>query len=103
MMRHLYIIVDSSECMNLQDLKPTRYRCVLKLLEGFIQEFFDLNPISQLGIISTKMKRSEKVTDLAGNQKKHIEVIHSPQPYYKLLYFSKRNIYLSGPGFEKTY
>jgi len=75
MMRHLFIIIDSSECMSQQDLKPTRYRCVLKLLEGFIQEFFDLNPISQLGIISTKMKRSEKITELAGNQKKHIEAL----------------------------
>jgi transcription initiation factor TFIIH subunit 2 len=60
--------------MFLQDLKPTRFLCVLKLLELFVHEFFDLNPISQLGILTTKMKRSEQVTALAGNQKKHIEV-----------------------------
>jgi len=75
MMRHLFIVVDSSECMSLQDLKPTRYLCVLKLLEMFVHEFFDMNPISQLGIITTKSKRGEKVTELAGNQKKHIEAL----------------------------
>nr|CAG4637001.1 EOG090X05VA [Ceriodaphnia reticulata]SVE72927.1 EOG090X05VA [Ceriodaphnia reticulata] len=75
MMRHLFIIVDSSECMFLQDLKPTRFLCVLKLLEIFVHEFFDLNPISQLGILTTKLKRSDKITVLAGNQKKHIETL----------------------------
>lgn len=74
MMRHLYLVIDSSECMSLQDLKPTRFLCLLKLLETFVSEFFDLNPISQLGILSTKKKRCDKVTELAGNPKKHIEV-----------------------------
>ena len=74
MMRHMFLIIDASECMSLQDLKPTRFLCVLKLLEVFVREFFDLNPISQLGIIVTKNKRCEKVSVLAGNPKKHIEV-----------------------------
>nr|SVE81923.1 EOG090X05VA [Daphnia magna] len=75
MMRHLFVVVDASACMFLQDLKPTRFLCVLKLLEVFVHEFFDLNPISQLGILTTKMKRSEQITVLAGNQKKHIEAL----------------------------
>jgi transcription initiation factor TFIIH subunit 2 len=48
--------------------------CVLKLLEGFVHEFFDLNPISQLSILTTKQKRCDRVTQLAGNQKTHIDV-----------------------------
>nr|CAG4644783.1 EOG090X05VA [Leptodora kindtii] len=75
MMRHMFLIIDASECMSLQDLKPTRFLCVLKLLEVFVREFFDLNPISQLGIIVTKNKRCEKVSVLAGNPKKHIEAL----------------------------
>lgn len=74
MMRHLFVIIDSSECMSLQDLKPTRYLCVLKLLEIFIDEFFDLNPISQLALLATKSKRCDRVTELSGNKKKHLEV-----------------------------
>nr|CAG4646251.1 EOG090X05VA [Macrothrix elegans] len=75
MMRHLYLVIDASECMSLQDLKPTRFLCVLKLLETFVQEYFDLNPISQLGILITKAKKCDKVSELAGNHKKHIEAL----------------------------
>ena len=39
---------------------------IFQLLEHFIEEYFDQNPISQLGIISTKNKRAEKVTELGG-------------------------------------
>ncbi|KYN31121.1 General transcription factor IIH subunit 2 [Trachymyrmex septentrionalis] len=45
----------------------------ISLLEDFIEEFFYQNPISQLGVIITRNKRAEKVSDLAGNSKKHIK------------------------------
>ncbi|GAU96122.1 hypothetical protein RvY_07611 [Ramazzottius varieornatus] len=77
MMRHLFIILDLSETMRDQDLKPNRLYCVLKLLEKFIAEFFDQNPIGQLGIITTRNKRADRLTELAGNQKKHIEAVQS--------------------------
>ncbi|XP_014475198.1 PREDICTED: general transcription factor IIH subunit 2 isoform X4 [Dinoponera quadriceps] len=77
MMRHLYIILDASESMSNQDLKPTRFLCSLKLLGDFIEEFFYQNPISQLGIIVTRNKRAEKISDLAGNSKKHIKELQS--------------------------
>nr|XP_033340435.1 general transcription factor IIH subunit 2-like [Megalopta genalis]XP_033340436.1 general transcription factor IIH subunit 2-like [Megalopta genalis]XP_033340437.1 general transcription factor IIH subunit 2-like [Megalopta genalis] len=79
MMRHLYIILDASESMGNQDLKPTRFLCSLKLLEDFIDEFFYQNPISQLGVIVTRNKRAEKVSDLGGNSKKHIKELHAMQ------------------------
>ena len=77
MMRHLYIVIDTSENMNTQDLKPTRLHCVLKLVENFIDEYFYLNPISQLGIISTGNKRADKVSEMTGNSRKHCSVIKS--------------------------
>eukprot|EP00094_Tigriopus_californicus_P008984 TCALIF_08659-PA protein Name:"Similar to GTF2H2 General transcription factor IIH subunit 2 (Bos taurus)" AED:0.09 eAED:0.17 QI:158/0.5/0.77/1/0.75/0.77/9/133/586 len=73
MMRHLFVVLDMSECMNNQDLKPTRLRCCLKLLENFIEEFFYLNPISQLGVITTRNKRAEVYSELTGNPKRHVE------------------------------
>ncbi|XP_044754233.1 general transcription factor IIH subunit 2 [Coccinella septempunctata] len=75
MMRHFYIILDCSESMSSQDLKPTRLICTLKLLEGFMEEFFDQNPISQIGVIIMHNKRAEKIVDLAGNAKKHIKTL----------------------------
>lgn len=77
MMRHLYVVIDTSEAMLEPDLKPTRFLCVLKMMENFIEEYFDQNPISQLGIIITKNKRAEKLTELAGNPKQHIKVLQN--------------------------
>ncbi|KAJ7335827.1 hypothetical protein JRQ81_013768 [Phrynocephalus forsythii] len=71
MMRHLYIVIDGSRTMEDQDLKPNRLTCTLKLLEYFVEEYFDQNPISQIGIIVTKGKRAEKLTELSGNPRKH--------------------------------
>ncbi|XP_060764024.1 general transcription factor IIH subunit 2 [Neoarius graeffei] len=75
MMRHLYLVIDSSRTMEDQDLKPNRLTSSLKLMEYFVEEYFDQNPISQIGIITTKNKRAEKLTDLAGNPKKHIAAL----------------------------
>ncbi|KAI1296870.1 General transcription factor IIH subunit 2 [Halotydeus destructor] len=75
MMRHLYVIIDMSEAMVEMDLKPTRKTVTLKLLETFFDQFFDQNPISQVGIIVTRNKRAEKVSDLSGNPKTHLETL----------------------------
>lgn len=77
MMRHIYLIIDCSEAMSVPDLKPTRFINTLKMLTLFVEEFFDQNPISQLGIILLKNKKAEKVADLAGNYKNHLKVIQS--------------------------
>ncbi|XP_047029909.1 general transcription factor IIH subunit 2 [Helicoverpa zea] len=73
MMRHVLVAVDCSEAMNSQDLKPSRFLCTLKLLEKFIEEYFDQNPLSQLGLVLMKNKRAEKLTELSGNVRKHIK------------------------------
>jgi transcription initiation factor TFIIH subunit 2 len=72
MMRHLYIVLDISQAMEAQDLKPNRLMSTLKLLEKFIEEYFDQNPISQLGIITMHDKRAEKLSEMSGNFKKHV-------------------------------
>ncbi|XP_015595667.1 general transcription factor IIH subunit 2 [Cephus cinctus] len=79
MMRHLFIILDCSASMMNQDLKPTRLLCSIKLLEDFVDEFFYQNPISQMGIIVTRNKRAEKISDLTGNPKKHIKELQNLQ------------------------
>jgi Ssl1-like len=63
--------------MSVQDLKPTRMICTVKLLEMFLEEFFDQNPISQLGMIVMKNKRAEKLSELAGSARKHIKSAQS--------------------------
>jgi len=75
MMRHFFVLLDMSSNMRNQDLKPTRLLCLGKLLETFIDEFFHLNPISQLGLIVTKNKRAELISELAGNARQHVDNI----------------------------
>ncbi|KAK9744789.1 Ssl1-like [Popillia japonica] len=76
MMRHLYVVLDCSDAMSAQDLKPTRLLCTLKILENFIEEFFDQNPISQMGIIIMHNKRAERICDLGGNFRKYIKTVN---------------------------
>lgn len=75
MMRHMFVVVDCSRSMDDQDLKPNRLTSTLKLLEKFVEEYFDQNPISQMGIITTKNKRAEKLTELTGNPSKHVSAL----------------------------
>jgi len=75
MMRHLFIVIDLSFAMTDQDLKPSRNLATLKLLEFFVEEYFDQNPISQLGIIISRNKRAEKITELGGNPRRHIKAL----------------------------
>ncbi|KAM9329935.1 general transcription factor IIH subunit 2 isoform 4-T4 [Gastrophryne carolinensis] len=58
MMRHLYVIIDGSRTMEDQDLKPNRLTSTLKI-----------------GLIMTRNKRAEKLTELAGNPRQHINAL----------------------------
>ena len=58
-----------------QDLKPSRIVCVTKLVQEFVEEFFYLNPISQVGLVITRNKRAELISELAGNPRQHVESI----------------------------
>ncbi|CAL1548578.1 unnamed protein product [Lymnaea stagnalis] len=77
MMRHLFIVIDASSAMSDQDLKPTRLIATLKLLEFFVEEYFDQNPISQLGLLISRNKRAEKITELGGNPRRHIKALET--------------------------
>jgi transcription initiation factor TFIIH subunit 2 len=63
----VYLLVDGSQSMAELDLKPTRIEFSLKLLTAFVDEFFDQNPLSQMGIILTRDGLAEKILDLTGN------------------------------------
>jgi len=72
MIRYLFVVVDLSSAMDVKDLKPSRRAATLALLEGFITDYFDQNPISQLGIIVAFKKVAQKVTELSGNPRDQI-------------------------------
>ena len=47
--RHLLLVIDLSAAMAEKDLRPNRYLLTLRYIQEFITEFFEQNPISQIG------------------------------------------------------
>ena len=76
MIRYLYVIIDCTESMNITDIKPNRKLCVLELLKLFIVEYFDQNPLSQLGIITTHNSIAYKLSELSGSPQQQIMKLH---------------------------
>ncbi|MCJ1390777.1 hypothetical protein MMC18_003638 [Xylographa bjoerkii] len=69
--RHLVLILDLSTAMAEKDLKPTRYLLTLRYAQEFVTEYFEQNPISQLGIIGMRDGLAVRVSDMSGNPNDH--------------------------------
>ncbi|XP_037936879.1 general transcription factor IIH subunit 2-like [Teleopsis dalmanni] len=63
-MRHLYLIIDCTETVQLTDIEPSRMACTQKLLKSFIDQYFEKNQISKLGIILLRGNRAVYATRL---------------------------------------
>lgn len=71
--RHMMLVLDMSFAMAEKDLLPTRYRLTISYALAFVREFFEQNPISQLGIIGMRDGVAVRISDLSGNPAEHIE------------------------------
>lgn len=71
LIRYLLVAVDSSQSAADIDYRPCRLEVVKRELKSFIREYFDQNPISQFGLIVTKDRVAESLTELSGNPKSH--------------------------------
>lgn len=61
--------------MNEKDLRPTRFLLTLSYTEAFIREFFEQNPISQLGIIGMRDGVAIRISDMSGNPTSHLAAV----------------------------
>lgn len=57
------------------DFRPSRMAVVAKNVEAFIKEFFDQNPLSQIGIITIKDGLAQCLTELGGSPDSHIRAL----------------------------
>lgn len=73
--RTLIVIVDGSSIMSEKDLRPNRFAMTLDYLQEFVVEFFDQNPISQLGIVLMRNGISHLVSEANGSPQYHIDKI----------------------------
>lgn len=73
--RHTLLILDLSTAMMEKDLRPTRFLLTLTYSIAFVREFFEQNPISQLGILGMRDGLAIRVSDMSGNPNDHINAI----------------------------
>jgi len=78
--RHLILILDLSFAMTEKDLRPTRYLLTIRYASEFVTEFFEQNPISQLGIVGMRDGLAIRISDMSGNPTDHISKLQELRP-----------------------
>lgn len=71
------LVLDLSSSMNDKDYLPSRIDLTLQLVQKFVLEYFDQNPISQFGVISTRNGRAEFVSPISGDMNSHITALQN--------------------------
>ncbi|KAE8416326.1 Ssl1-like-domain-containing protein [Aspergillus pseudocaelatus] len=75
--RHLILVIDLSQSMTEKDLRPTRYLLTLRYAQELVREFFEQNPISQLGVLGLRDGLAIRISDMSGNPTEHISAIQT--------------------------
>lgn len=57
------------------DFRPSRMVVITKHVEAFIREFFDQNPLSQIGLVTIKDGVAHPLTELGGSPESHIKAL----------------------------
>lgn len=58
-----------------KDLRPSRFLLTLTYTIAFVREYFEQNPISQLGVLGMRDGLAIRVSDMSGNPNDHINAI----------------------------
>ncbi len=64
--RHLVLLLDLSASMSDRDMRPTRFDLSLEYAREFITEWFDQNPLGQIGIVGMRAGIGERVCEMSG-------------------------------------
>lgn len=75
--RHIIVVIDLSEAMLEKDLRPTRHLLTIHYTQEFVRQYFEQNPISQLGIIGMRDGLAVRVSDMSGNPEEHIAALQA--------------------------
>jgi transcription initiation factor TFIIH subunit 2 len=74
MIRYVYILIDCSRWVRAKDpvLPPgTRIEAVIGVLQDFVQEYYDQNPLSHLGFVLIKNGEAEILTQISSSARTH--------------------------------
>ena len=75
MIRFMYLVVDLSRSACEEDFRPNRLSVVGQCVASFIREYFNQNPLSQLGIIVARNGVAERLTELSGSPEAHVSAL----------------------------
>jgi len=75
MIRFCYVVVDASRAANEEDFRPNRASVVGECVVKFIREYFNQNPLSQLGLIIARDGVGERLTELSGSPEAHVTAL----------------------------
>ncbi len=64
--RHLVLVLDLSSSMVDRDMRPTRFDLTLEYARSFISEWFDQNPLGQIGIVGMRSGIAERIGEMSG-------------------------------------
>ncbi|KAG5731978.1 TFIIH basal transcription factor complex p47 subunit [Termitomyces sp. T112] len=81
--RHVVLLLDLSAAMMDRDMRPTRFDLMLQYSREFIAEWFDQNPLGQIGIVGMRAGIGERIGEMSGNPQevlKHIADRHKLEP-----------------------
>jgi transcription initiation factor TFIIH subunit 2 len=62
----MFIVVDLSESMRDKDFRPDRFQLTLQYLRAFVVEWFDQNPLGQVGVILLRDRLAETIVPMGG-------------------------------------
>ncbi|TRM69950.1 TFIIH basal transcription factor complex subunit SSL1 [Schizophyllum amplum] len=65
--RHLVLLLDLSSAMVDRDMRPTRFDLMLQYAREFIVEWFDQNPLGQIGVVGMRAGVGERICEMTGN------------------------------------
>ena len=71
----MILMLDLSMTTAEKDLRPSRYLLSLKFAQDFVLEYFEQNPISQLGVLGLRDGLAVRISDMSGNPNDHVEAL----------------------------
>lgn len=63
--RHLILALDLSASMMDRDMRPTRFDLTLEYARAFVVEWFDQNPLGQIGVIGMRGGVAERIGEMS--------------------------------------
>lgn len=73
--RHLILLLDLSVAMMDRDMRPTRFDLSLQYAREFVVEWFDQNPLGQIGVVGMRGGMGERIGEMSGRMASRLALL----------------------------